>query len=175
MSVARRFPNITGASLDDFFHAPDATGSLSRYSPRQLAQFHKRLRSAARPLDLWVVHYQSNIGFPVGEHLAQCDVVSLWAWDPLEIRRREEDLARLEALAPHARKVLGCYLWDYGTGRPMPPEVTEHQCRQGLSLLKKGRIHGMIFCASCICDLNLEAVEWTRRWIGEVGSELIPS
>jgi hypothetical protein len=171
LSVARRHPNITGASLDDFFHAPDASGSISRYSPRQLEQFHERLHSAARPLDLWVVHYQGNIGLPVGEHLAACDVVSLWAWDPQEIPRREEHLARIETLAPRARKVLGCYLWDYGNGKPMPPESTELQCRQGFALLKSGRIDGMIFCASCICDLNLEAVEWTRRWIDEVGGE----
>jgi len=29
----------------------------------------------------------------------------------------------------------------------------------------------MIFLASCICDLDLEAVEWTRAWIDQVGNE----
>ena len=29
----------------------------------------------------------------------------------------------------------------------------------------------MIFLASCICDLNLEAVEWTREWIASVADE----
>jgi len=35
--------------------------------------------------------------------------------------------------------------------------------------LREGAIDGMIFLASCICDLELETVEWTRRWIQEVG------
>jgi len=34
-----------------------------------------------------------------------------------------------------------------------------------------GRIEGMIFLASCICDLPLDAVEWSRRWIAKVGDE----
>jgi hypothetical protein len=45
----------------------------------------------------------------------------------------------------------------------------QQQCQLGLEWLRTGRIEGMIFLASCICDLNLEAVEWTRKWIREVG------
>lgn len=33
----------------------------------------------------------------------------------------------------------------------------------------KGRIEGVIFLATNICDLDLETVIWTRRWIAEVG------
>jgi len=29
----------------------------------------------------------------------------------------------------------------------------------------------MIFLASCICDLDLEAVEWTRDWIAARGPQ----
>ena len=31
-----------------------------------------------------------------------------------------------------------------------------------------GAIEGMVFLGSPICDLDLEAVEWTRRWINQV-------
>ncbi len=57
---------------------------------------------------------------------------------------------------------------------PTPREALERmrrQCELGLSWLKEGKIEGMIFLASCICDLELEAVEWTRSWIAEVGQE----
>jgi hypothetical protein len=47
----------------------------------------------------------------------------------------------------------------------------ERQCRIGLDWLRQGRIEGIIFLASCICDLGLEAVEWTREWIGKTGGE----
>ena len=47
----------------------------------------------------------------------------------------------------------------------------QEQCELGLEWLKQGRIDGMIFLASCICDLDLETVEWTRKWIQKVGDQ----
>ncbi len=34
-----------------------------------------------------------------------------------------------------------------------------------MAWLKAGRIEGMIFLATCICDLGLETVEWLREEI----------
>jgi len=48
-----------------------------------------------------------------------------------------------------------------------------HQCELGLQWLKLGRIEGMIFLATKICDLDLEAVEWTRQWMAQVGDQAI--
>jgi hypothetical protein len=70
-------------------------------------------------------------------------------------------------MSPGKQRVLGCYMWDYGTGHPMPVELMQRQVELGAQWLREGRIAGMIFLASCICDLELEAVEWTRRWIAE--------
>jgi hypothetical protein len=60
-------------------------------------------------------------------------------------------------------------MWDYGAKQPMPVETMKRQCETGLRWLKAGRIDGMIFLASCICDLDLPAVEWTREWIAKAG------
>jgi len=92
-------------------------------------------------------------------------VLTLWTWHAAHLAELENSFAHLEALMPAKRKVLGCYMWDYGTKKPMPLELMQHQCRLGLEWLRAGRIEGMIFLASCICDLGLETVEWTRQWI----------
>ena len=55
--------------------------------------------------------------------------------------------------------------------KPMPVELMEKQCSLGLSCLKQERIEGMVFLGSPVVDLKLEAVEWTRKWIAEVGNE----
>ena len=60
-------------------------------------------------------------------------------------------------------------VWDYGQKCPMPLDLMETQCELGLRWLREGRIDGVIFVASCICDLGLETVEWTRNWIAGVG------
>ena len=62
-------------------------------------------------------------------------------------------------------------MWDYGQKRAMPVDLMAMQCETGLEWLHQGRIEGMIFLASCVCDLELEAVEWTRSWIARVGGE----
>ena len=64
-------------------------------------------------------------------------------------------------------------MWDYGDKKPMPISAMQRQCEQGLEWLHHGKIEGMIFLASCICDLNLETVEWTRNWIHKVGGQRV--
>jgi hypothetical protein len=68
----------------------------------------------------------------------------------------------------------GCYLFDYGNNRPMPVERMKLQCELGLKWLREGKIEGMIFLASNVCDMKLPAVEWTREWIRNVGREKAP-
>ncbi len=173
LALAEQFPNITGAIMDDFFHPPNADGAVSRVRVAQLEEFRTRLHAARTPLDLWVVLYRHDLILPVTDHLATCDVVTYWTWEPEELRNLEADFARAEALAPQARKVLGCYMYDYNVSQPMPVELMKHQCTLGLRWLKEGRIDGLIFLASCIADLGLETVEWTKRWIADIGDETI--
>lgn len=171
VNLAPNCPNLQGAIMDDFFHAPDASGAVSRYSVPQLEYFAGRLHSASRPLDLWVVLYDHNLGLPVAPLLAPCDVVTFWTWTADALPQLTANLPRARALAPGKRIALGCYMWDYGRGQAMPIASMAAQCRQGLAWLRTGEIDGMIFLASCICDMNLETVEWTRRWIAEVGGQ----
>ena len=171
LELSGQFPNVTGTIMDDFFHPPDASSSISRVGIADLQKIQTRLHAAPRPLDAWVVLYQHELDLPVAPYLEACDVVTFWTWKPELLTHLEENFARAEALARGKRKVLGIYLWDYNKGKPMPIPWMEHQCRLGLKWLHAGRIDGIIFLASCICDLEIEAVEWTRRWIAEVGEE----
>ena len=169
ISLAPRFPNVCGGIMDDFFHPPDAGGAFSRWSVADLRGFRQRLHAAVRPLDLWVVLYAHDLGLPVREYLAECDVVTFWTWYAKDVLDLESNFARCEAAAPGPRKVLGCYMWDFGVGAPMPIAAMEKQCTLGLQWLEQGRIDGMIFLASCFCDLEIETVEWTRNWIRQNG------
>jgi hypothetical protein len=170
ISVAGRYPNITGAIMDDFIDAaPGAQTYTCRFTPEDIAGFRQRLHTTSGDLELWVVFYAHQLKFPVIEYLDKCDGVAFWTWEVEELSRLNENFERLEELLPDSRKLLGCYLWDYDNKRPMPLDRMEKQCETGLQLLRERRIEGMIFLASCICDLTLEMVEWTREWIGRVG------
>ena len=166
--LASRFPNFCGVIMDDFFGDMD---KIAVFTPEEIQGIKKQLTVTGRKLDLWVVVYSSQAGLPIGRHLEQCDVVTFWTWHAKDIKNLEENFERVEKLSPSCRKVLGCYMYDYGDKKPMPVHLMEKQCQLGLQWLRQGRIKGMIFLASCICDLGLEAVEWTRQWIQGVGEE----
>jgi hypothetical protein len=167
LAMAESCPNLTGAIMDDLFNASGDGKLMSRCSVQQLSELQSRLRGASRPLELWSVLYEHDLSLPVQEYLRYCDVVTYWTWHARDLPRLAEGFARVEEVLPCQRKMLGCYMWDYGDSRSMPLETMRQQCALGRSWLAEGRIDGIIFLASCICDLGLETVEWTRRWIAE--------
>ena len=169
LALAARFPNIVGLFMDDFFHNPDHTGDAGVLPVEQIRALKQEMRLPDRTLSLGVTLYTHQLGMPLEPYLALCDQVSLWTWRAADLRDMEANFARLETLAPDSGKLLGLYMWDYGTHRPMPVDLMERQCETGLTWLRQGRIDGMIFLASCICDLELAAVEWSRAWIARVG------
>ena len=134
------------------------------------------MAATPRPLDLWVTLYEHNLDAPIDKELNVCDVVTFWTWKAEMLSNLERSVERLQAkAAPHHRKMLGCYMWDYGGGGPMPMEMMKFQCERGLKWIQDGSIDGMIFLASCICDLGLETVEWVRSWNKEVGATPLPA
>jgi hypothetical protein len=171
LQLAARFPSITGVIMDDFFRKPSEGDEIGVLSVDELRSVRDRLTVSGRGLDLWVVLYTHQLGLPVEPHLELCDKVTFWTWEAPDLRELERNFEAMEKRAPSCGKILGCYMWNYGQKEPMPLDLMEMQCDTGLRWLREGRIEGMIFLASCIGDLELEAVEWTRRWIAEVGDE----
>jgi hypothetical protein len=171
LDLAARHPNITGLMLDDLFGSeqPAQGGELATLSLSELRDLQTRLSVGGRRLRLWAVVYEHQLERPLSPYMELLDLVSFWTWDSGKLQRLESNLERLEKVAPRSGRVPGCYLWDYGRKKPMPLDLMRHQCELGLQWLRQGRIEGMIFLASCLCDLELEAVEWTRNWIAEVG------
>jgi hypothetical protein len=170
LDLAAHHPNVTGIMPDDFF-VDKPQEEPAALSLDQLRELRGRLSASENRLDLWAVLYEHQLNHRLTPFLELLDVVSLWAWDAEKVRAISDSLGQLEALAPSSKRVLGCYMWDYGRKRPMPLDILKEQCASGLSWLRQGKIEGIIFLASCICDLELEAVEWTRRWIGKIGDE----
>jgi hypothetical protein len=166
LELAKGKNNFTGVIMDDFFTGKKDE-DVASLSITQLRELQGQLKKPGKKLDLWVTLYTWQLHLPIQEHMKYVDVATLWAWTAPEIDQFPENLAKAEELFPKTRKVLGCYMWDYGRSRPMPVASMEKQCDFGLESLKAGRIEGIIFLASCICDLNLETVEWTREWIRE--------
>ncbi len=169
LELPRRYPNIVGFIMDDFF----GKGGAPSLPPAELEKIRKRLVIDGRRMDLYVVLYSTQVDWPVGEALNYCDKITFWTWQSEDLAHLEERFARMEQIAPGKGRLLGCYMWDYGNKAPMPLDRMQMQLEIGLRWLKEKRIEGMIFLASNICDLELETVELSRRWVARHSNERI--
>ena len=170
------YPNIIGAVLDDFFkHEPEAPEIWGRYTVEAIREMKRRLHSQTRPLELWVVWYKRQLEYEIDDYLKEFDVITYWNMKtPMERGSvHQEDLARMIERTPGRRRLTGCYIWNYGEGKPLTVDEIQYECQTYYDLIKKGLSEGIVFCGNCCADLGLEAVEWLRGWIREAGEEEI--
>lgn len=170
LELAASMPNLTGLVMDDFINWDTGEPEIG---VEELAALHGRLQLPDRRLDLMMILYTHQLDIDVRAHLAYCNQVSFWTWKSAELVDLEANFERFERLVPSHQRFLGCYLWDFGVkGAPIANlELLQRQCELGREWLMGGRIEGMIFLPSSVCDLELESVEWVREWISEVGDE----
>lgn len=171
--LAAQSPNVTGVIMDDFF-TPRPDGHFAALDHAQLDAVMARLQLPDRRLKLWCVTYEQDLGKPIHDYIKRMDIIAYFMWNSPSVPHIVEHLDSLDRLAPDKPKVLGLYMWDYAQRKPMPMNLVEFQCETALRLLKAGRISGISFVASCICDLEIEAVEWTRKWIAANADTTVP-
>ena len=168
LQLAKTVPNFAGVMLDDFFHALRG-GKSAALSLDELARIRRQLQQTNPRLEIFTTLYVSELDLPLQDYLNLIDVITVWTSSPAELANLEANWKRLERIAPKAKKMLGCYLVDFGQQKGIPLEAMRLQCETGLRWLKQGRIEGMIFLGNTVMDMGFESVEWTRQWIRKVG------
>jgi hypothetical protein len=143
-------------------------------SPTQLKEIRERLSASGRKLPMTCVVYTHQISPRILPHVNEVDKVAMWTWRSDDLKDLEAKFEKLERIIRPTPILLGCYLYDYGGNKQMSVDRMKHQCELGLKWLHEGRIEGMIFLASNVCDMGLPAVEWTRGWINSVKDQEVP-
>lgn len=167
VELSRRYPNITGAYLDDIIGDRPEDEVLAL-----LAKARQELDRADRHLDMMATWYFRKKASP--QVLAALDGVTLCSWRQEELDRLEENFERIEAQCTHQKKILLCYLFDFPSGLPVTEERMAHQCEYGLQLLRQGRIDGMMFEANSVMGVGLPSELWLRRWLEQVKDTPVP-
>jgi len=168
--IAKLHPNVVGGVFDDFFSAM----RMEHFNPEFLAELRKRFNNdIGRKLDFWVVLYVHQLGLNIKAHLDEFDVISLWTWNGKDLYNIDENFAKFIELTPDKHRLAGLYMWNYGEEKPLTREQMDLQFDKYYKMLRNGKIEGIILCSNCIADIGIEAVEWTRQWIREVGNEVI--
>jgi len=166
LEMAKTVPNFAGVMLDDFFHRGAKRAVLT---VDELARIRRELKQINKKLEIFATHYVGDLDLPLRDYFDLIDVITLWTGNSAELVNLESNLKKLQQQAPTTKKMLGCYVVDYGKKKGIPVEAMQLQCETGLRWLKQGRIDGMIFLGNTSMDMGFESVEWTRQWIQKVG------
>lgn len=158
INLKKKYKNIVGAIMDDFF-----VKEKPPFTPEEIREIKYILNKNG--MELWTVLYQHQLHLPVERYLEEFDIITYWTWYGDKLINLENDFEKFLKKAGNKKKMLGCYMWDYGNEKKLPLNLMEKQCKTGENWIKEGIIEGMIFLASCICDLKLETVEWVKEWI----------
>lgn len=165
LGLADRMPNLTTLILDDFWRP----GYRQDYS----ALVRAKRRIAERRLRLSAVLYADADGVrpELKREIDLCDEITFWFWHGKNVGGIEEQVAKLRALAGPGKPILlGQYMWDFGGRGPISAERMEGQLAQTSRLLARREIAGVIFHCTPLVDMDVEAVEISRRWIRENAS-----
>lgn len=172
--LAEKYPNIHGAFMDDVFgkfaQAPDRVEKTAAF----LKEIREGLDQACRPMELYSVWYTHEMWAAVPEIFDMIDGVSQWTWNYSEIPLIRERFEQLEKTFPKHKKFLGVYMYDFSSGQPVPLDLMELQCEQGLQWMKEGRLDGMIFEANSVMGVGLPSEKWLTDWIERVKWTEVP-
>ena len=166
---AKMHTNVVGGIMDDFLQN-DRRREI--FNPEVLRKVKETLRTAVgRPLEYWTVYYEREMHLDVQEFLDVFDVITFWTWFGENLWHLEENLEKVLAANPGKRFYCGCYLWDYGNGKPLTPEQMQHQLDIYYKYIKAGKISGIIICSNCCADVGLDTVPQLQAWLKEHGDE----
>jgi hypothetical protein len=157
-----RYPQLEGVLIDDLSTVAIDKGLL----PEHIRQIRQGLDGKYAAVKLWGGIYTMSFGRArLDEYIRELDVIVLATWHARDLVNLEENVTLCGQRYPDKAIVLCLYLYDYGDGRRMPPELLQQQCDTALRLARARRIRGIIFLT--IND-DPEAVGWTAAWIRQL-------
>ena len=98
-------------------------------------------------------------------------MITYWTWYGENLLHLEENLEKIFAANPGKRFYCGCYLWDYGNGKPLTDELMRRQLDVYYRYIRAGKLAGIIICSNCCADVGLDTVPIMLDWLKEHGNE----
>jgi len=118
---AEKYPNITGAIIDDFI---DYNGPSYGMTVERMKQIHDNLKAKNPDLKLWVVRYSRHPIDEIEPFLDYIDGINWWVWVSTEHYWRYQYPLDIKALGKYGKPVLqGVFLNNYGEGINEPLDM----------------------------------------------------
>lgn len=182
IAEAAEFPNISGVVYDDF-----QRGGAKMYKQIPLENLWKvREKLHAKGLNSWMVLYTHEFALdpddpasaPYDEaafpaYVEPFDGIIMWTWCEKDIHLIPEKFEAFKKLTEGKRRMIGCYLWNFGQKQPATGEAVKWQLDWYREKLLAGEIEGIVLHTNTMADLDLEAYAVAKAWMDAHGDEEI--
>ena len=168
--LAKRYPNVCGAYMDDFLHKLKKAESEEEREGviAEIARIRTELDKAERPMELAVTWYMNQMTELDARAMACIDTMVLCTWNADELPLMEERFEQIARNYPSHKKLVNLYIYDFPNHRSVPLDLMEHQCETALRWLQEGRIDGMVIEANSTMGVGFESELWLRGWLERV-------
>ena len=101
------------------------------------------------------------------------DGIIMWTWEEKDVHLIPEKFEHFKKLTPNARRMFGCYLWNFGEHKEATAEAVKWQLDWYLERIKAGEAEGIVLHTNTMADLDYEAYDAALEWMAEHGDEEI--
>ena len=174
LELSKQFTKLDRLVFDDFFGAVGAPYRMNwlDYTIEELVEMRDKIHEIG--CEMWVVLYQAQCNDErVSPYLDVFDGVSFWFWNEPTIIEYHKSIAWLLENTIGKKRLVGCYLFNFGLNKPATPELVKYQLDCNRLLIKNGQIDGVILHNNALGGMNLAAYEEAKKWMDEFGDEQI--
>ena len=174
---AKDFKNIGSVVFDDFVRG----GEYKKIPVENLWNIRERLHNnEVRHLNMWMVLYTQEFGLNEEDDKDFCryiepfDGVTMWTWKESDVPLIPEKFEIFKKMTPNQRRLAGCYLFNFGEGKPATYDAVKWQLDWYREKIYEGELEGVIMHTNTMADLDLEAYNAAFEWMDEHGDEEYP-
>lgn len=160
---AKKYPNIKIGIFDDFFNEENIKNNNLNYNSETLSDIREKFHEVG--MEMWMVLYTKQFDKEIMPLLKEFDGISMWFWNESDVDNFERRIEQFFKFTENKKRLIGCYLYNFGDNRGATPKKVEYQLTRHLELLKSGDINGTILHTNAVADIGLEAVETARQFI----------
>lgn len=178
IDLSKTYNNIKGIVFDDFFNCENKYNNYLNYTPEMLKDYRTELHKAG--LEMWIVVYTKIFTKEldmdtIKNYIKEFDGVSLWFWNEQEvIDSYDQCISVFFDIADGKKKMVGCYLYDFGGEKSANAEIVLNQLNSAKHLIESDKIDGVVLHTNAIINEDkIEAVEACRDWLSQYGNEII--
>ena len=176
IAEAREFPNISCVVFDDFKfnmkkHSYD---ELKKNLTEVISRLHN---NDVKRLDAWMVLYTHEFGVD-GELdrefqpiMDLFDGIIMWNWEESHYKEIPEKFECFKTLTSKNRRMLGCYLYNFGESRQATGEAVRYQLDRYREWILAGEAEGVVLHTNTMADLDYEAYDACLDWMALHGDE----